>query len=92
MVIIAFAGRSAGVPVPTLGYASSVSPPHPRARPGPSRAQPAACGRQKRAVAEYLAGLEAAAQDQEGTDRNARSRAAEDDLAFRSVVGVDGEN
>jgi hypothetical protein len=43
-------------------------------------------------VAEHLAGLEAAAQDQEGADRNARSRAAEDDLAFRSVVGVDGEN
>src|SRR5881392_610863 len=58
--------------------------------------------RQKRAVAEYLAGLEAEAQVQEGgdsrgsgsreADRSARPQVAEGDIAFRSVVGVDGES
>jgi hypothetical protein len=55
-------------------------------------------GIQKRAVADYLAGLEAEAQVQQdgdgrgsGSDRSARSQAAEGDLAFRSVLGVDGQ-
>ena len=59
--------------------------------------------RQKRAVAEYLAGLEAEAQDQEDKDdrsggsdgtptAKARSQIAEGDLAFRSVIGLDGES
>jgi transposase len=59
--------------------------------------------RQKRAVAEYLAGLEAETQIQEvvdsgddGSDGKPTAapdrKAAEGDLAFRSVVGVDGKS
>ena len=59
--------------------------------------------RQKRAVAEYLAGLEAEAPVQEGGDGRGGGpdgeptpkpdqQAAEGDLAFRSVIGVDGQS